>query len=573
MSSDSKDVAGGHRALESSKKPIGFTRSIGRQEETTMRQVLAKWTTAIALLATTLSGCTDLTEAPYNQITEANFQPTASDIASLIAPVYTPLRASWMSWYGMVDWQGETADILLTPTRPNGWYDGGIYVQNHQHRWNASSPGMANGRWGDWYSGINAANRVTYQIESNLIPIEDDALRTTILAELRGMRAYYYSLLLDNFGNVPIVTDFTSEELPEQNTRQEVYDFVVSELNDVIPRLSDESGQAMHGRMNQWAARGILARVYLNAEVYTGSPQWDNVIALTQEVIESGRYQLDATYRGPFSRTNENSPELVFAVPYDATFATQSNFHMKTLKPDLRFVFNMNAGPWGGSASNPQWIDTYDPDDGRLVDTWLMGPQFDGQGRGYEFLQHVPAIDDRNENQFFHGFPVWKYEIYAGMTGASDVDYPAVRYADILMMQAEALLRTGQAGAAAALVTSVRQRNFTNAPAKATVTGAELMQGSAYNYGWYDRDGVVKTGPGGSPVQDGGADIQYGRFLDELGWEFAAEGQRRQQLIRFGVFTTKAWYNHTPNGGHVTIFPIPQARLDTNSKLTQNPGY
>lgn len=544
-----------------------------------MRHSLAKYVPAAALFATTLgaTACTDLTEVPYTEITEANFNPTDADLAAMIAPVYTPQRGIWMSWYGMVDWQGETADILLTPARPNGWEDGGIYVQNHEHRWNSSSPGMPNGKWGQFFSGINAANRVTYQIESGILPLEGDP-RTSILSELRAMRAYYYSLLLDNFGNVPIVTDFSSAELPEQSTRQEVYEFVVSELNEVIPQLSVESDATMYGRMNQWAARGILARVYLNAEVYTGTPQWAQVIAVTDEIIDSGRFQLDATYRGPFSRNNQNSPEIVFAVPYDAVFGSGSNFHMKTLKPDLRFVFNMSTGPWGGSAANPQWIDTYDPEDGRLTDTWLIGPQFDAQGRGYDFVQHVPAMRHSASGdfrvEFHHGYPVWKYEVYEGMTGASDVDYPAVRYADVLMMQAEALLRSGQAGAAAALVTQVRERNFTGAAAsKATVTAADLMEGSRYNYGWYDTDGVVKTGPGGAPVQDGGADIQYGRFLDELGWEFAAEGHRRQQLIRFGVFTTKTWFNHTPNGDYRTIFAIPQQRLDTNNNLKQNPGY
>jgi len=544
-----------------------------------MRHALSNYLTVAALLGTVFgaTACTDLTEVPYTEVTETNFKPTAGDLAAIIAPVYTPLRGIWMSWYGMVDWQGETADILLTPVRPNGWDDGGIYYQNHQHRWNASSPGMPNGKWGQFYNGVNAANRVIYQIESGVLPLEGD-IRTGIIAELRAMRAYYYSLLLDNFGNVPIVTDFTSTEVPDQTPRAEVYDFVVSELLATIPDLSDVSTSEMYGRMNSWAARGILARVYLNAEVYTGTPRWNEVIAVTQEIIDSGRYQLDATYRGPFSRANDQSPELIFAVPYDAVFGTGSNFHMKTLKPDLRFVFAMSAGPWGGSAANPQWIDTYDPDDGRLGDTWLIGPQFDTQGRGYDFIQHVPAMVDGPGGawtvEFNHGFPVRKYEIYAGMTAASDVDYPALRYADILMMAAEASLRAGDAGRAAVLVTEVRQRNFTGAAAaKATVTGADLMQGSAYNYGWYDTDGVVKTGPGGAPVTNGGADIQYGRMLDELGWEFAAEAHRRQQLIRFGVFTTKTWFNHEPNGDYRTIFAIPQPRLNTNDKLAQNPGY
>jgi len=208
--------------------------------------------------------------------------------------------------------------------------------------------------------------------------------------------------------------------------------------------------------------------------------------------------------------------------------------------------------------------------------TWLVGPQFTPDGEfGYDFVQHVPHINAPADLRGFqYGFPVWKYEIYAGMQGASDVDYPIIRYAEVLMMRAEAMLRTGNADGAAELVTQVRQRAFADTDAaKATVTGAELMQGSVYNYGWYDTDGVVKTGPGGPAVTNGGADIQYGRFLDELGWEFAVEGHRRRDLIRFGVFTTKTWYNHEPNGDYRTIFAIPQFAMDTNSNLTQNPGY
>lgn len=537
-----------------------------------MTQRIGKYlmTFGVAAAVAAVPGCTDLTESPYTEITEANFKPSEGDLAAMIAPVYTPLRSVWMSWYGMVDWMGEVGDMLLTPVRPNGWYDGGIYIQNHEHRWNSSSPGMANGRWGNYFSGINAANRVMYQIDSGVLPLEGDT-RDAIVAELRAMRAYYYALLLDLFGNVPIVTDFTETELPEQRTSQQVFDFVISEFNAVLPQLSEVSTTAMYGRMNKWAALGIMSRVYLNAGWYIGTPHWDKVLETTQQIIASNRYRLDDTYRGPFSRNNHNSPELVFAVPYDAVYGTGSNFHMKTLKPDLRFALNLNAQPWGGSAGNPQFIDTYDPDDGRLADTWLMGPHFDSQGRGYDFVQHVPSIQ---QTQFHHGFPVWKYEIYQGMTGSSDVDYPAVRYADVLLMRAEALLRTGDAPGAAQIVSQVRQRSFKGAAAhKAVVTPADLTRGSRYNYGWYDSDGVVKTGPGGSLVTGGGDDIQFGGFLDELRWELAAEAHDRAMLIRFGVFTTKTWFNHTPNGDYRVLFPIPQQRIATNEKLVQNPGY
>lgn len=536
-----------------------------------MRPMWTKRLAALAFLGAIVAApaCTDLTETPYAEITEANFNPTEKDLASLMAPAYTPLRQIWMSWYGMIDFQEETADALVTPVRPNGWYDGGTYIRLHEHRWDVNQ-GQPGSLWSRAFNGINAANRVIYQLESGIIPVEDP-LKTATIAELSALRAYYYSLLLDNFGNVPIVTDFTSSEPPDQATRQQVFEFVVRELENALPNLSQETGTPMYGRMNYWAALGILARVYLNAEVYTGTPYWEKVIEITDEIIDSNLFQLEASYRAPFARNNHTSKELIWAVPYDMVYATESNFHMKTLKPALQYVFGLAAQPWGGSASNPQFIDTYDPDDTRLQDTWLIGPHFDGQGRGYDFVKHVPSITD---TEFHHGYPVWKYEIYPGMTGASDVDYPIMRYAEVLMMKAEALLRLGRADDAAVLVTEVRKRAFARTnPAKAVVTGAELLQGSRYNYGWYDTDGVVKDGPGGTPVTDGGADIQYGRFLDELGWEFAAEGHRRQHLIRFGIFTKKTWFNHKPNGDHRTIFPIPQWAIDTNSKLKQNPGY
>lgn len=525
----------------------------------------------IAFTALATSSCTDVTEVVYDQVTEANFKPGPGDLGAMLAPAYTPLRNVWMGWYGMLDFQEETADALVTPVRlpRGGWYDGGVYIRLHEHRWDGNQ-GQSNDLWNRSFGGINAANRVIHQIEAGILNL-DEPVRTAAIAELRAIRAYYYSLLLDNHGNVPIVTDFTEAELPEQATRQEVFDFVVSELTAAIPDLSSEVGTSTYGRMNQWAANGVLARVYLNAEVYTGSPRWADVIAVADEIMGSGRYDLEASYRSPFSRNNHASLENIWVVPYDAVLGTCSNFHMKTLKPELRFVLQMASEPWGGSSANPQFIETYDPDDGRLADTWLMGPHFDDQGRGYEFVKHIPTMT----TAFFeHGFPVWKYEVYAGQTGCSDVDYPILRYAEVLMIKAEALLRIGDASGAAAIVTEVRQRNFVgDAAAKAMVTGAELMQGSRYNYGWYDEDGAVRTGPGGAAIEDGGADIQYGRFLDELGWEFAAEGHRRQQLVRFGVFTTKTWFNHEPNGDYRAIFALPNSALATNSKLQQNAGY
>ena len=145
-------------------------------------------------------------------------------------------------------------------------------------------------------------------------------------------------------------------------------------------------------------------------------------------------------------------------------------------------------------------------------------------------------------------------------------DVPLLRYSDVLMMKAEALLRTGNPDEAALLVTHVRERSFTDNPEKATVTGSELLEGSTYDYGVRDEFNDMYT-------QEGGDDIQFGRFLDELGWEFSQEGRRRQDLIRFGIFTEKSWFSHQPNGEFRSLFPIPQQELNTNPNLVQNRGY
>ena len=514
----------------------------------------------------TVSGsCTKLDVPVYDQVLETSFQPTEKDIPNIIGPVYTQMRGMMASWQGMFDLQEEPADIIVTPVRPNGWYDAGTYQRMHRHEWTPTQWQPQNA-WTQCYQGINHVNRLLSQFEDGSIPITTG--RAELEAELKAVRAYYYSVLLDNHGNVPIVTDFKNTDLPTQSTRQQLYDFVVQELLDNMNLLTEVANQSTYGRFTKWAAKATLARVYLNAEVYTGTPQWQKCIDQCNDIIDDGPYILENRYKDNFVTNNQNSRELIFAVPYDAVNATQWNMHMKTLATAHRNVLAMAAQPWGGNCAVPQFIDTYDPDDTRLEDTWIMGPQYSVTTGELvlTYTKHVPSIDNTD---FFDGYRIGKYEIPVGATGALSVDYPIYRYADVLMMKAESLLRLGQADDAAVIVSQVRQRAFANTnPAKATVTGAQLQQGSSYKYGYYNPDGTI------SDLQ-GGADIQYGRMLDELGWEFAAEGRRRTDLIRFGVYDKKIWFNHRPknDGKNRYLFPIPQSELDKNPNLQQNPDY
>ncbi|WP_031530787.1 RagB/SusD family nutrient uptake outer membrane protein [Dyadobacter crusticola] len=515
---------------------------------------------ASMLGAATLS-CTDLNEEVYSEVLASTYQPTEKDLPAIVAPVYSSLRGLMLGWQGYFDLQEEAADAIITPVRPNGWDDGGTYRRMHQHTW-TSLQWQPENAWQSSFRSITTANRVLSQIEDGEIPLTTG--KEQIQAELRAVRAFAYYLLLDNHGNVPIVTDFKDINLPKQSTRKEVYDFVVKELTEVMPNLSDNA-TTTYGQMNRWGAKTLLAKIYLNAQVYTGTAEWAKAIEQADEVIKSGKYVLDANYSDVFTWTNFNSKEIIFAIPYDEIYGTGNQIHMKTLDPLSRSVYPMNAGPWGGNCAVPQFIDTYDAEDARLADTWIMGPQKNAT-TGAVVITYSKSVPGMDKTASSDGYRIGKYKIKPNATGSLDNDFPFLRYADVLMIKAEALLRTGKADEAAALVSQVRARAFKANPAKATVTGADLMKGSKYNYGYQAPDGTITE-------RQGGDDVKFGRFLDELGWEFAAEAHRRQDLIRFGIYETKKWFNHRPQAQQRALFPIPQNEIDKNPNLKQNPGY
>lgn len=535
------------------------------------------------LITLASSGCTELYDTSYSEIIAEHFEPTEDDIPALIGSAYTQWRASMLDFDGVWRYNEITADQVVLPARPNGWVDGGLYRRAHEHSWTPTE-NWVRGLWTRIYQGVTNCNRLIYQIESGFFPIKDQALYDSMIAELRVTRASYYYLLCDLFGNVPISTKFDVPDgfLPEQSTRKQVYDFIFAEINECLHLLSSERNQSTYARFNVWAARTLMAKMYLNAEVYTGVPEWEKCIHQCDLIINSGvGYILESRQKNVFVSKNENSPEIIMGLAVDPKYTTSWNafdHHMQTLAAGMQYKYNMTMEPWGGMCAVPQFIDTFDPDDNRYSDNFIYGPQFTSAGapiligigsaefigQPMDFVNEVNSIAQSEQHQ---GIRFEKYEIGLGSSNCLENDFVLFRYADVLMMKAECLLRTGRADEAAAIVTEVRQRAFTSAPEKAVVTGAQLMGGSVYDYGIRDnRDTPVNT-------FEGGADIQYGRFLDELAWEFNQEGRRRQDLIRFGVFTKKSWFSHAPNGDHRTLFPIPQREIDANANLKQNPGY
>jgi len=528
----------------------------------------------IVILALNQS-CTKLKNESYDSVIADEFVASGSDLTALVGSAYVPWRHTMLLWNGVVRAQMLTADQDVLPARPNGWVDGGVYKRLHQHKWTSEDEVVQN-CWNRTYVGVNSCNRIIYQIESGSIDIPD--LKEQVLAELKVLRASYYYLLCDLYGNVPIVTQFDVPEgyLPAQNTRQEVYDFIVSEIVANVDKLSETVGGEFYGRFNKLAAYSLLAKVYLNAEVYTGVSHWEECIQACDQVINAGKYILEANQSDVFATNNENSKEIIMALAFDENYVSDWNafdFHMYTLQPANQATYNFTATPWGGVCVTPQYINSFDPDDNRLAANFIQGQQYSSTGvtlnctmgafagRPLSYINEVPSID---ESQEVHGLRWGKFEYAQGITNRLSNDWPLFRYADVLLMKAESLLRSGRENEAAAIVTQVRERNFQAKPEKAIVTGPQLLMGSKYDYGRRDN---------GTSTQQGGADVRYGRFLDELGWEFTQEGRRRQDMIRFDVFTKKSWFSHDPNGDYRKLFPIPNSELLTNSNLSQNPGY
>jgi hypothetical protein len=513
-----------------------------------------------------MTSCFDLTEQVYSEVVEKGF--TEQDVASLLASTYSPLTYI-MNWQGYFDLQEEPGDCIITPTRPNGWDDDGTYRRMHQHKWSTEEWQPEN-TYSTCYSGISSANRILDQVKDDRLPTGD--LKEQTIAELRAIRAFWYAILIDTHGNVPIVTAFT-DEIPTQASRQDVFNFIVSEITDVIPTLSEEANAATYGRMNKWAAYMVLARLYLNAEVYTGTAQWAKALECANKIIESGKYSLSPDYSDNFKMAlDHTNKEVIFSVPYDRVYVGFQQF-AKWYPPVSRSVFGSSYQCWGGSGANPQFINSYQDGDKRLEKTWLMGPQY-SKSTGelvWTCLNYIPSLtcykDGVNKTSIDYGYRVFKYEYNVATAWNWENDFAFFRYAETLLIKAECLLRLDQdEDEAADLVSQIRARIFDD-PSKATVTAADLKADTKIEYGTLDWDNNIDDPGDQTPVVLGG-------LYDEYGWEFACEAQRRTHMIRFGTYHTKNWFNHTAiTDGHTKLFPIPDSETTKNSNLKQNTGY
>ncbi len=519
-----------------------------------------------------LSSCTKLDEKDlvFDTATNLNFGQTDAEIVSLIAQAYTNLYGSFGSDGSIMRLEEVPTDEIVVPQRGPDWGDGGHWIRLKLHTTIPADGGPGN-TWGFLFQGVNTCNRVLTLLE----PLGTPSSKKFI-AELKALRAIYYYWLLDLFGNVPISIDFTKTDPPPNNTRKEVYDFVEKELLAALPDLqkTGPADNATYGRVNYYTAQAVLAKLYLNAEIFSGTPQWDKAIAASDDIINSGKFALMPNYKDNFKKDNKGSTEFIWVIPYDDIQATGFQLPHMTLHMASQATYNMGGQPWNGWASVQEFYNSYidpvqnpgpqgsvvglDPKglpitgttDKRLSN-FIVGPQFtadgvsplndagadatDPDGAQIHFTPYINQLEPAAWRQ--SGARIGKWEFYKGMTGQLSNDLVLFRYADILLTKAEAAAR--------------KSANWNDPTALALVNQIRTIHGGVDPY----------------------ATMTAASFLAERGREMFFETTRRQDQIRFGTYNSAFRFHPADPSTHVNIFPIPESVLNANKNLKQNPGY
>jgi len=471
-----------------------------------------------------LSSCTDLTEPVYDSIPADQFLKTDAQIAAALGPAYGGLRGITWDWFNPSE---ASSDELIVPTRGGDWFDGGDWLAYSRHTWTPQH-GPINGMWGFIFGNISQVNQ--------LIPVV--AANQKAVDELRAVRAIYYFMAVDAFGNVPIVTDNKSSAATK--TRAEVYAFIVSELTAAIPNLS--SGKS-YSRMTQDAAKALLAKVYLNAGVYSGTAQWQKAYDTADQVIKSSNgWSLSSSTLSNFVVQNQGSNENIFSIPFDSFKAGGMNFHMRTLHYANQQTYGLGNSPWNGFCTLADFYNSFESGDLRGA-MWIKGQQYassgaklkDAKGADLAFVADWEKDQMTDADAVFQvaGIRSQKYEIQKNNpNGDQSNDYVFLRLADVILMRAEAAFRLGNTAQALTDINAIRTRSGV---AALTAVTADAI-------------------------------------LAERGRELAWEGWRRNDMIRFGKFSTARKFMAVTDKTR-ELFPIPQPRRDANPLLTQNPGY
>jgi hypothetical protein len=449
----------------------------------------------------------------------------------LKASAYQRIIGTWGGHNSLWSMHEISSDEGVIAQKGGDWFDGGLWLRMHRHEYNPQEGAINNG-WNYCYTAIGDINLL-------LLQYPDVA---ALGAELRVLRALVYLWLIDAWGNVPIILESDTDPTPDTKSRQEVFSFIESSVLDNIASLSSDNTKTT---LNQWSARMILAKLYLNSEVYTGTARWAEAEAQLNEIINNGPFSLESTVFENTKTNNGGSSENILTLPYDQDNAGGFNLAQMTGHYLTQFSFDLQEQPWNGYASLEEFYNMHEDGDERKVGNFISGPQFSSSGARLEDasfeaddpdgapLTFTPEINELEPNSLRQaGVRFGKFEFQSGAASSLSNDFPIFRLGDAILMRAEARWRQGNAAGALTDVNVIRARS--NASALTTLD-ADIM-------------------------------------LAERGREMFGEGYRRSDLIRFGKYND-AWWEKGASESFRNIFPIPQQQIDANSGLTQNPGY
>lgn len=512
-----------------------------------------------------MTACHKIDVPVTTQLTPDNFPVSERQFVQAAGPTYSAFRGEYATTFWFMN--SISTDEAVMPARGGNWYDGERYIQLHKHTWNKDNGFMASA-WNWLTSIISNSNQNLFLVEQ--APASD--AKTRGIAELKMMRAIAYFWMMDMFGNVPVVTSFGDTVLPTTTLRKDVFTFIEKEVKDVIPALSEEVGSATYGRPTKHVAHALLAKMYLNAEVYTGTARYSDALAMCDNIIASGKFAVESNYLNMFKLNNGPSvKEFIFAIPYDPAASGGQMFHPRYWLYNgvvMRTKYSLNYTPSGPMSTWPSFYAYFNEPADVRSNMWLTGKQYYHNGtpviinttkKGYDedytgadagtavayhleftpnvVVKNLPLFDCGNDLKAWSmGYRLNKfYPDSTSTTRNQNTDLPIFRYSDILLMKAECILRgaaptNGQT--ALSLVNDIRTK----------------------------RNAAAWTG----------VDLQT--LYEERSRELVSENWHRNDMIRFGKFED-SWGYKTDNDVRRRIFAIPTSAIQLNPKLTQNPGY
>jgi len=538
-----------------------------------MNKTLRNITLPVALILS-LGACHKIEVPIKTELTPEVFPQNTDQYAQAAGPVYVALRGNYSVEHFFL--QSASTDEVIFPAFGGNWYNGGQFQQLHYHNWTQDHSDVS----AEWYWTSTIIGLVN-QTMATLEQVEPaGAAKDKDLAEIRMVRALAYFYQMDSFGNVPIVDVAGDYSSHPTKPRAEVFNYIESEIKAALPSLSTTISQATYGKPTKFMAYALLAKMYLNAQYYTGTERWNDCIAACDNVITPGAFTLApiSTYLQMFYPTNgPSTPEFIFAIPYAPSAVNSFPFRSQNLhqRYDLprRLVskYAVNFTPDASISTLPSYYANFNDVNDIRNKQWLTGLQFQADGvtpvnytttnqsynQNYsganptgsityqvtltpniELRGGVANFDVGNDelawNMGYHNIKF--YPDASSSNRDMNNDIPVFRYADIILMKAEAILRGGTPTLGATPLSLVNQLR------------AQRSSSAAWT------------------------SVTLETLYAERCREFAWESWHRNDMIRFGKFEA-AYGFKTNTDPNKRIFPIPTTAMRLNKDLVQNPGY